>query len=806
MSPADFNNFPKPDYVSYAVKYFDLYSANFNEDRIRAEVLSNLRRALDFMDAVTAMYKASGNVKYLDMLETSFRVLMEEFQKKPASMRGADEFFMGPDLARVYRVLRDEDRIQSGDEDLTLKALDIYINTNRIDDHNQVQATAIGAAMAANVFPNSVHAEKWRAYSDSVWEYWYKNRDIDEAATGYAAIHIRDVIRIAYETGRTDLLRTPEIKQWFRRYLSQQAPSGFMPEYGDDYFFSWDPWVFTFEHLATLLDDPEYADAARRLFYVGLHQGLPQLNSLNATWNTGMCIVFGYIAEAAMVSSFDKTRTVQIGSVVTTRTNKVGVQNIPDQLLLAANRNPGTPFVMSDVYGNGSHGHLNGKGSIQYYEAGNNPFFRGLNRHSFDARQNNTAMLIPKSHDGFPYGPLPSTRNNVNRAAPNVWYTDCLDLSLGYESSPENPNLRAYTGFQFRIEAVAGTQIIVDNFRLEGPAGVLVIENFSSLDNWKSSRCSLTTDALNGTAMAITLNRNETVFVSSGNELSHLEVDLTQYNRLVYDWKHTNSSGRTPTNLWIKVRSYNSVLPYEEAHKYIEMDAGQMINRSTILDAFAENKGGESYGEIVMDNHFTSGTKLIRRLLLTEEGILVIQDTLIPGPHSEEFIGGQVWWTYNVTESGPNWHNINAHANNDRYWFDAFKNEPLTNQCLVYYEEVAGRTFGIQRSDLMVRQGFLTGYSNLPPFITHSKQSVDPGIPVTFVTVLVPHQARPAEEVAGGISVKTTNVMKTDVSVQIPNGKIDITMNKNGSWDVERNGSKVLGKGGAPRTLPFNVP
>jgi hypothetical protein len=311
---------------------------------------------------------------------------------------------------------------------------------------------------------------------------------------------------------------------------------------------------------------------------------------------------------------------------------------------------------------------------------------------------------------------------------------------------------------------------------------------------------------LNGTALKITLNSRGTTFISSRNALATLEVDLTKYNRLVYDWKHTVPSGKKQTNLWIKVRAHNQVVPYEGADTYIEMDAGEMINLSTILGAFAENKGRESYGEIVIDNHFTSGTKLIRRLLLTEEGILVIQDTLIPGPGSEGFLGGQVWWAYSVTKSGRNWFNTKASAIDNRYWFDAFDNRPLTHECLVYYEEVAGRTFGDRRSDLPVRQGYLTGHTTRSPFITHSKQHVVPGIPVTFVTVLVPHEALPAKELAKGISVKTTDVMKTDVSVQMPNGKVGIAMNKDGSWDVERSGVKVRGNGGKPRTLPFDVP
>jgi hypothetical protein len=67
-----------------------------------------------------------------------------------------------------------------------------------------------------------------------MWNFWYANKDVDETATLYSAIHLNDIITIARK--RTDRIATDsEIEQWFSRYLHQQAPSGYMPEYGDDF-------------------------------------------------------------------------------------------------------------------------------------------------------------------------------------------------------------------------------------------------------------------------------------------------------------------------------------------------------------------------------------------------------------------------------------------------------------------------------------------------------------------------------------------------------------------------------------------
>ncbi|MFT8090628.1 hypothetical protein ACMYML_23635, partial [Salmonella enterica subsp. enterica serovar Enteritidis] len=83
------------------------------------------------------------------------------------------------------------------------------------------------------------------------------------------SIHLNDIINIAIESDKVALLKTPEIRRWFERYRDQQAPSGYMPEYGDDYFFAYNNWILVFEKMARLTGDASFRKAAWKLFTIG---------------------------------------------------------------------------------------------------------------------------------------------------------------------------------------------------------------------------------------------------------------------------------------------------------------------------------------------------------------------------------------------------------------------------------------------------------------------------------------------------------------------------------------------------------
>ena len=166
-----------------------------------------------------------------------------------------------------------------------------------------------------------------------MWHFWYRNKDVDETATLYASIHLNDIINIAIESDKVALLKTPEIRRWFERYRDQQAPSGYMPEYGDDYFFAYNNWILVFEKMARLTGDASFRKAAWKLFTIGY----PNLDIkyFKPGWNLRQACDWAALAEVALLPTFfEKSDSPVRTSLVTTRTNRKGKTDIPDQLLL----------------------------------------------------------------------------------------------------------------------------------------------------------------------------------------------------------------------------------------------------------------------------------------------------------------------------------------------------------------------------------------------------------------------------------------------------------------------------------------
>lgn len=199
------------------------------------------------------------------------------------------------------------------------------------------------------------------------------------------------------------MLQTPEIEQWFSRYLHQQAPSGYMPEYGDDFFFAYFEWIVVFEKMARLTGNATYQEAARKLYKTGL-PNLPEKYTKRGWFLRDAC-EWASIAEITLLPPFiPKTSIPDWGGMVTTRTNREGQGGIPDQLLLTASHVPGTPFVMSDLYAEGSHKHPNLHGTINYFETDCCPHFHGVQRHATDMHHGNTVILMKEKSNGFPFG------------------------------------------------------------------------------------------------------------------------------------------------------------------------------------------------------------------------------------------------------------------------------------------------------------------------------------------------------------------------------------------------------------------
>ena len=217
-------------------------------------------------------------------------------------------------------------------------------------------------------------------------------------------------------------------------------------------------------------------------------------------------------------------------------------------------------------------------------------------------------------------------------------------------------------------------------------------------------------------------------------------------------------------NFLIRVQNIR-VLPGEG---YVDAPVGTLPNVNKLTEAFAEDKDKDCFGKIVLDDHFVSGTKLERRMVLTQEGILVIQDFLYPSAGAIGFASGSIWQMYNVSQKGENW--FNAAVEN---WKD-YTGKRHNKELLVYFENKKERKYAAQKADYSVR-----------PIVVSSSETITTTQPICFITVVIPHDGdiKP-ENYVQNIVTKTKN-NGSIVILKVENRKIEININNN-NWTVKR--------------------
>lgn len=761
--------------LSIAIAAFDNQTYTYSKECICKEIQQrNVRWVTHLMAAAGTFYQATGQKRYLDKAEEIFRCATQAWAKNETLMQGRDDFFSTKHVAATYQLLKQEGRLKGNEASaIVIRFADLHFEPDFIVDHNQGQERVLGFTRMYNLFPQAPNAARWKAYTDKMWDFWYRNKDVDETATLYASIHLNDIINIACESGRTKLLQTPEIRQWFSRYLYQQAPSGYMPEYGDDFFFAYFDWILVFEKMARLTGDAAYQQAAQKLYRTGL-PNLPEKWTKRG-WHLRDACDWAIIAEIALLPPFrQKSITPDWGAQVTTRTNRKGQTGIPDQLLLSPSHRPGSPFLMSDLYAEGAHKHNNLRGTINYFETDGCPHFHGVQRHATDMRHGNTVLLMKEEPGGFPFG------EGSNRWLTNRWFTDWIDFSTSTNTSDTDTQMRGFRSITFRFQGgQPGEVICIDNVRMRGKAGEKMLHDCNSLRAWGEG-VELMDNERGGKMIRVTLKNSDIHFI---NLDVAADFSLDDYRYIGCDWKHYTLDGSAQSKFSFKIRAYNKVkLPAEE---YVHEEVGGLFNPNTVRTAKAENRGQDSYGELILDNHCVDGSTLQRRMVLTAEGILVLQDHLLPGADTKGYTAGSIWQLYQMDEHGDNWfathggkHLYRDAAGTKARWKDASGKEIDRRQLLVYFEKQEDCTYGFQHQQYTIQ-----------PTTVFAKRTVVAHQPMTFVTVLVPFGSKEqAADIAGSLTVKTQDGNST-VEFRSKEKKIVLQINQNGVWSVSRNKS-----------------
>ncbi|HEY0257381.1 MAG TPA: hypothetical protein VGC39_08055, partial [Candidatus Methylacidiphilales bacterium] len=513
-----------------------------------------------------------------------------------------------------------------------------------------------GACLAAfRLFPDDPAFQPTR---DQFLAWWAKQNaigDLDENSGNYSSIGLCEVIRMVRAMGREDdLKKSDRWRNAFERYRAMATPGGHMPEFNDDYFEEGGkaPYLFLFEYAASLYGDPTFSWTARKLF-VRRSKDIGSLQPHNP--HNDLHILGGIFIGQDLVDFSPSTQTPvapTFTSGVTHRYDEFGTQQ-DDKLFLRPSLEPGAPEIMMELYPQGDHSHTEMRGSITYYEVGNVPVFPGgYGRYwARDTGDGGNAFYLQANADGFPLEDWKS----------DVWKTIRIQASrFPLPGDPPDPTRRIFLGLisagptgaegplekqSDKAEGPTTNAVLVDNIRLEGPAGVKILEDF---EDGKPPRGGTFVAGGSHGAQALRIEPAD-ARVTIPAPATGGDFALTDYKVLCYDIKQTGApvlpslSFRTP-------EAPNGSHTYETWHG---------VTRSPfyaeLVKAQALNHGEDCYAEVHYDGYGTWDSNLVRRIVLTREGIIVARDSFQPGPSAAGWTGGVVWQLPTLAAQGDHW-------------------------------------------------------------------------------------------------------------------------------------------------------
>jgi hypothetical protein len=738
-------NAEEPDYRAEVQKYVPLPLAGRRPDFADRIARTPLRRFCEETAVLVRMGQWTGRTEYTDEARQRLSALLDiwQLQHKPGQPWKRMCFFSVHPTIDAYRLLLAASQL---DEDFQRRfrqfAREAYFSQEQ-GPFNQAFARSAGLAWAAKTLPDMVEAAAWRKAAEAVWTQWYQQRDTTENAAAYNAISLEHLFLLADALGHAEQFQDPAVRQMFTRFRDQVSPSGAMPEYGDSgdaqwsMFHCWGVWVCAFERAAAVYHDPTYRWAAVRMFRAAC-RNRPQgprksaIDAMNSAY--ALCLADQWRDRRLQPQPGDAASAVSYR-------REPGNDHAADKLILAASRQPGTPFVMAELYARGHHAHDDQVGSILYYECNDVPLLHGLGYHNRAADEANLLLMCPGG-EPFPHQP------------PDVHEGQWQEASLpakrlpAFSGADGGRDQRHFDKLTFRVAEDEPLDLFVANLRLAGPKGELPLDDFRSPRGWHGGRQTrVAGPRADQQAMKVDCRRG-TNFV--WRDAFHRTFSLADYDQFKFSWKIEGIEGG-----WSKALIFRVDNSPADFHVLLRPLAGE------ITAAHVECHGSDQYGQFRASKWFTEDTQLCRRMVLLREGCLVVCDQLQPGAAADGWQAGPLWHLRAAPQAGPNWYNA-----------------PGRQELLVWISSAPGRTCGVSSETL---------WSGTKPFTVFAKETLKSNRPVQFVSVLWPHGPElAADRLAAGIRIANGADDATIVDLPGPTGTIHVQLGRTEAWSVSR--------------------
>jgi hypothetical protein len=503
-------------------------------------------------------------------------------------------------------------------------------------DCNIALADTLAVACLVRCFPDDpeIDAKEIRRAVAELGQRILDLGDLNENACNYSSLGLCFFLELAALEGWMDEVAGSEaFRNLFVRQREIISPTGQIPEFGDGYF-EWNrprlDFACLLEIATRLYDDASFLEAAQLAIPPAVRQ-VPD----DQLFRGHMCLT---------LEPYEPTESAkwpEASMVLQRRLPQTPAPTVPDKLVLRSGREPGDAMIMMDLYAEGSHAHRNKKASIGYYETAGVPLFHNLGRRGTRTAQCGNSFWIWTDLDTFPGYPKEKQWNTMTVPATYCYPAD------------EAGCYRIGRDLLFRNFPTRDLQYLrLDNLRLEGPAGTLLLDGFERARSWHSNvsqhpevQLESSTDRTQGEASQQVnwhiFGQQYCTRLFEEEHLRNTTFDIADYNAVKFDYQYAGQHPRCNLrNLFRETRW---------------MNLGNRALQCEVDRAEARQLGLDAWGAVDFSDYNGIGNKLRRRIVLTREGALVIMDTFTPGRRAGGWAGGQLWQLYSLGDRGADW-------------------------------------------------------------------------------------------------------------------------------------------------------
>ena len=699
---------------------------------------------------------------------------METHNGSSSSFSQAGDFFASFPLVYAYSQLAAADKLHWTKEQVEhfVQMVSSVCSPQSVLDNNAATMRAAGTALALATFPQLETLQPtFQPFTNAVWSSWYSKCDTLENALTYNSIWAFGMLILADLLGHVDdVADHPCVLDVFDRFALQVPPAGSMPAYGDDGsgypLKSIGYWTPVFERLASLRNHGEYRYLAQRLYSQGL--GTPP-------WGGGV----HEVQQLFYVAFTDHWQNVSLKPIVpevapaAQQLYREHLFNIsePDKILLTHGTTPqgDNPYILYDLYtgslaGN-EHSHPEQAGALAWYEAEGSVFLHGLGYHS-RLPEHAHQVFIADSVENFPMRKKLFTPGVYQRAALPTAHLAPIGSPNNIQRDKIFIRDLVWSTVNFRVQNDLKEDIYLylDYVTLENDDGTkrLLLDDFSSRQAWGEQ----VTDTHTGKyavkircppGISFNTPKDEGDFVHD-----HYVFDSRVYTQLCFWWKVSPNAINAGNNRLLIFRTppdanFDIVVPLGPYQPLLANSSVYFSEQSFTDQSML------AYSDVTMTRVFPCHAKIRRQSLLTDDGALIVLDTVtIPNAtESSPHVGGPVW--HFPVPISPEHASSEAGTYFDIHGFYDSKLNTRGNQThlMVLVADLPAEAHKVSLSNA-------TLWNDITPYTIAQQSTLEAGRKYWFLTVFHPYQPQSTSSKVLAGCVKVLAFRNGNLDIHLP--------------------------------------